>query len=102
MSDPEGVRLKEGLGGYWENEMDSVILSESSRVLDGLRDMMTAAIGAHEYVHAHVDASIALLVIEAAKRAEDRDEWFPRGKWATIQHMQSATDRQLAMMFHDA
>ena len=79
--------------------MDSVLLSDSRRVLDGLRDMMTAAIGEHEYVHSHVEAPIALLVIEAAKRAEDRDEWFPRGKWATIQSVQSATERQLAKMF---
>ena len=79
--------------------MDSVLLSQSSRVLDGLQDMMTAAIGAHDYVYGHVDVQIALLVIEAAKRAEDREEWFPHGKWATIQSMQSATERQLATMF---
>ena len=41
----------------------------------------------------------ALLVIEAAKRAEDRVEWFPRGKWATIQAMQERTERELRWMF---
>ena len=82
--------------------MDSVILSESSRVLDGLRDMMTAAIGEHDYVHGHVEAANALLIIEAAKRAEDRYDWFPRGKWATIQSMQENAERQLSTVFGDA
>ncbi len=79
--------------------MDSVLLSESGRVLDGLRDMMEAAIGPNEYVHSHVDISMALLVIEVAKRAEDHDEWFPRGKWGTIQSIQCATEKQLARLF---
>ena len=79
--------------------MDSVILSKSSRVLDGLRDMMTAAIGFHDYVYSHVDVASALLVIEAAKRAEDREEWFPHGKWATIQSIQAATESQIETMF---
>ena len=82
--------------------MDSVLLSDSSRVLDGLRDMMEAAIGPHEYVHSYVDVPIALLVIEASKRAEDRDEWFPRGKWATIQSIQGATEKQLERLFRAA
>ena len=82
--------------------MDSVLLSTSDRVIAGLRDMMKAAVGDNEYVHGFVDVEIALLVLEAAKRAEDRVEWFPRGKWATIQSMQAATDKQLATMFHEA
>lgn len=82
--------------------MDSVLLSDSDRVIDGLRDMMTAAVGDHEYVYNHVDVTVALLVLEAAKRAEDREEWFPRGKWATIQNIQAATEQQLATMFHEA
>lgn len=81
---------------------DSVLLSESSRVLDGLRDMLTAAVGEHDYIHAHVELPIALFVIEVAKRAEDREEWFPRGQWATIQSIQSAVDRQLRGLFAPA
>ena len=79
--------------------MDSVHLSDSSRVLDGLRNMMDAAVGPHEYVHGHVDVPVALLLIEVAKRAEDRDEWFPRGKWATIQAIQGEVERQMRELF---
>lgn len=79
--------------------MDSVLVSSSSRVIDGLRHMMTKADDAAELVQTHVDVSTALLIIELAKRADDRDEWFPHGKWATIQNVQSATDKQLATAF---
>ena len=60
--------------------LDSVRLTDSDRVRDGLEDMLTAAIGEHGYDLGFVEPGLALLVIEAAKRAEDRDEWFPRGK----------------------
>ena len=32
----------------------------------------------------------------------NREEWFPRGKWATIQSIQSATECQISTMFRDA
>lgn len=76
-----------------------VALELSERGLDGLREMMAAAIGDHDYIHAHVDVSVALLVIEVAKRAPDNPDWFPRGKWATIQAMQEATDRGMGRLF---
>jgi hypothetical protein len=79
--------------------MDSVHLTESSRTLDGLRDMMQAADDAAELAQHWVDVSTALLIIEVAKRAEDRPEWFLRGKWATIQSMQDATERELRKLF---
>lgn len=79
--------------------LDYVLLTTSDRVADGLHDMMESAVGSHDLVHKYVDASTALLIIEAAKRAEDRAEWFPHGKWATIQAMQGATEKQLARMF---
>lgn len=80
--------------------MDAVQLSDSSRVLDGLRDMLAAALGdEHDYVHSHVEVPVALLIIEAAKRADDRPEWFIRGKWATIQAIQAATDKQLSTLY---
>jgi hypothetical protein len=72
--------------------MDFVLLSASDRVLDGLRMMMGEAEG---YVQSYVPVEHALLIIELAKRAPDHDDWFPRGKWATIQAIQSATDEQL-------
>ena len=76
-----------------------VDLTVKGRVRDGLRDMLTAAIGDHEYELGCVDCAVALLVIEAAKRAEDRPDWFPAGKWATIQAMQDRTDGVLRKMF---
>ena len=79
--------------------LDFVLLTSSNSVREGLENMLTAAIGDHGYNLSYVDASISLLVIEAAKRAEDREEWFPRGKSATIQSMQAATESQLARMF---
>ena len=79
--------------------LDSVLLTDSGTVQCGLEDMLTAAIGEHAYVLRHVDVPIALLVIEAAKRAEDRDDWFPRGKWATVQAMQQRVEPQLERMF---
>lgn len=82
--------------------LDSVQLTDSDRVRDGLADMLTAAIGDHAHEMRHVDVSLALLVIEAAKRAEDREDWFPRGKWATVQAMQERTERELRWLFRGA
>ena len=79
--------------------LDSVLLTNSHRVRDGLEDMMTAAVGEHGYVLRHVPVELALLVIEAARRAEDRPEWFPTGKWATIQAMRERVDDELQKMF---
>lgn len=79
--------------------LDSVMLTDSAMVRDGLADMLTAAIGEHAYNLGHVSVPLALLVIEAAKRADDREEWFPRGKWATVQSMQERTERELRWLF---
>jgi hypothetical protein len=82
--------------------LDSVRLTDSDRVRDGLEDMLTAAIGDHGYDLGFVEPGLALLVIEAAKRAEDREDWFPRGKWATVQAMQERTERELRWLFRAA
>mgnify|MGYP003406614353 CR=1 FL=1 len=82
--------------------LDTVMLTDSPLVRDGLADMLTAAIGEHGYSLGHVDVQLALLVIEAAKRAEDREDWFPRGKWATVQAMQERTERELRWLFRAA
>lgn len=79
--------------------MDFIRLSDNGKVLYGLSLMLEAAIGPHDMIHSHVDVPTALLVIEAAKRAEDSEDWFPRGKWATIQAVQSAIEKQLATLF---
>jgi len=79
--------------------MNSIYLSASNKVLDGLRDMMEAALGPHEYIFPYVDITVALLVTEVAKRAEDKPEWFPHGKWATIQNIQAMVEEQLNQLF---
>ena len=82
--------------------LDYVPLTDSDRVRDGLSDMLTAAIGDHAYGLGYVEVSLALFVIEVAKRAEDRADWFPRGKWATIQAIQERTERELQWLFREA
>lgn len=79
--------------------MDVVLLSTFKSVRRGLEEMLTAAIGEHGYVCSYVDVSVALLIIEIAKRAEDKAEWFPHGKWATIQNMQSQCEKELSKLF---
>ncbi len=64
----------------------------SERAREGLSDMLTAAIGDHDLMRSWVDMSEALLFIELAKAAPDKPEWFPRGKAATIQQLQSNVD----------
>ena len=93
MSEPALMKERE------MNGLDVVNLTESHTVRDGLSAMLTAAIGEHAYCLSHVDAATALLVIEAAKRAEDREDWFPRGKWATVHAMQERTERELQWLF---
>jgi hypothetical protein len=79
--------------------LDSVWLTDSDSVRDGLEAMLTAAIGAHGYGLGFVEPGLALLVIEAAKRAQDRADWFPRGKWATVQAMQDRVELELRWLF---
>ncbi len=79
--------------------MDAVLLSDSSRVLDGLSLMMEAALGPHDYVHGYVGVEVALLITEIAKLADDREAWFPRGKWATIQAIEERINLELYKCF---
>lgn len=76
--------------------MDFIKLG-GSRVIDGLGLMLEAMLGEpHGYTDSRfVDVPTALLIVEIAKIAEDRDEWFPCGKWATIQAIQSRIGEQL-------
>ncbi len=74
----------------------TVQLSESKRVVKGLADMLEAAIGPHGYLlSTWADIPTALMVIEFAKRMPDREKWFPRGKWGTIQSVQAMVEREL-------
>jgi len=82
--------------------MDYVQIAGSERVKDGLCQMMDAASDGMSGLldgGKLVDVSTALLVIEIAKRAGDRDEWFPCGKWATIQAIQGRCEEQLKTLF---
>ena len=78
--------------------MDSVLLSENSNTLAGLSDMLEHAIGPHDYIHSYVEISTALFIVEIAKRAKDKHNWFPRGKWATIQSIQNTVNKQLDLL----
>lgn len=80
--------------------MDFIELG-GSLVVDGLGLMLESALGgSHGYTNSRfVEVPIALLVIEIAKIAEDREEWFPCGKWATIQMIQERIERELKHCF---
>jgi hypothetical protein len=69
--------------------MDSVQLSDSKAVVEGLEAMVTDRIGEHDYIHMFVDVPVACFVVTVAKLAEDKPEWFVRGKWATIQAIET-------------
>lgn len=77
--------------------MDSILLSANRKVIEGLNAMSQNMLGiVNGYLDsAYVELPEALFIIELARRAEDKDEWFPHGKWATIQAIQERVNRQL-------
>lgn len=75
---------------------DLILVGGHQAVYEGLDAMLIAAIGEHEYGTRYIPIEIALLMIECAKRAPDKEEWFPLGKWATIQALQARVDAELA------
>ena len=80
--------------------MDFIELGGSITV-DGLNLMLESALGGSQgYTDSRlVEVPIALLIIEIAKIAEDREEWFPCGKWATIQAIQGRVAEELKHCF---
>jgi hypothetical protein len=76
--------------------MDFIDLG-SDRTVGGIDRMLESALGGpHGYTDTNlVEVPIALLIVEIAKIAEDKIEWFPRGKWATIQHIQFQIEQEL-------
>mgnify|MGYP001613329554 CR=1 FL=1 len=79
--------------------MDFIDLG-GDRAVNGLGLMLEAALGQHGYTDSRlVEVPIALLIIEIAKIAEDRDEWFPAGKWALIQAIQARVEKELTHCF---
>lgn len=77
--------------------MDSILLSANRKVIEGLNAMSQDMLGiVNGYIDsAYVELPEALFIIELARRAEDKEEWFPYGKWATIQAIQERTHREL-------
>lgn len=80
--------------------MDFIELGGSLTV-DGLSQMLESALGGSQgYTDSRlVEVPIALLIIEIAKVAEDREEWFPCGKWATIQAIQARVEKEISALF---
>ena len=81
--------------------MNPVRLSKNYSTREGLALMMDAAIGANNLIDVFVPLETALLIVTLAKRAEDKPEWFPHGKWATIQLIQSAIETELDSFWKD-
>ena len=79
--------------------MDSVLITENPTVKAGLEKMMAAAMGENGYVATFVEVPVALFIIEVAKRAMDCKDWFPHGKWATIQAVQSRVEKEFEALF---
>ena len=82
--------------------MDYVDLGGSVTV-EGLGKMLEAALGGpHGYTDSQlVEVSIALLIVEISKIADDKEEWFPCGKWATIQAIQARIEEEIATCFKE-
>lgn len=66
---------------------DLIHLSSSPAVLNGLRTMMEDLKGQDEaeIIRPWMEIEPVLFLLEIMKRVDDRDIWFPHGKWATIQ-----------------
>ena len=79
--------------------MDSVLITENPTVKAGLEKMMAAAMGENGYVATFVEVPVALYIIVVAKRAMDYGDWFPHGKWATIQAVQSRVEKEFEALF---
>lgn len=72
----------------------------SEPVRAGLARMMDAMlVEKHQFVVCrHVDLALATLIIYLAKMADDYSvEWFPKGKWTTIQILEDKVDQVLGV-----
>ena len=47
------------------------------------------------------NASRMAWLVLLLKKCEDRPEWFPRGKWATIQHIEQQIDNAVDGWFDE-
>lgn len=76
-------------------------ISESER--DGLQDMLDS-LGEDNPIgdlNHYIDLPIAFCLLEIAKAAPDKEEWFVRGKWATIQSLQSKCTDEMKKWNYD-
>lgn len=82
--------------------MDYVNLGGSMTV-EGLGKMLEAALGGpHGYTDSLIaEVPIALYIVEIAKIADDKEEWFPLGKWATIQAIQGRIEKEITTLFKE-
>lgn len=80
--------------------MGSVSLSDFKDSGEAILRMLEHYIGDHDYQRL-VPIEIALLVVEIAKRAEDRPDWFVRGKWAMIQAIQDRIAIEIAIIMEN-
>lgn len=73
---------------------DLLHVSDSPAVLNGLRAMMEDLKGQDEaeIIRPWMEIEPVLFLLEIMKRADDRDIWFPHGKWATIQAVTARVD----------
>lgn len=78
--------------------MDSILISHNDRVRDGLANMLETAIGPNEIIQVFVPLEWALFILCLAKEAPDKDQWFPRGKWATIQAIEGRIDKEISKL----
>jgi len=70
----------------------------SGTSLEGLKRMMSYILNDEEQGYTDsplVDVPTALFIIEVAKLVNDREDWFPHGKWATIQAIQERIETEL-------
>jgi len=82
--------------------MDYVRIAGSDETQEGLAAMLDAAeqdMGNLIRDSKLVDVPTALLVISVSERADDRIEWFPGGRWATIQLIQYRCDVAMQSLF---
>jgi hypothetical protein len=79
---------------------DMFQLSQSQAVRSGLQHMLETLCPvdfhtAELWTASWVEIAPTLFLIEIARRAEDKEEFFPRGKWATIQAIQGRLDEAM-------
>lgn len=76
--------------------MDLIEVGHLSGTVYGLEQMMEATSNDFiDVVRSWMEVPQVLLLIELAKRAPDTKEFFPHGKWATIQAIQERVSTEL-------